>query len=92
MAMKKGKSDFFRTPPAVAVVVAQQAPEEALEITVVTGPTYTIHADTRWGMLAMIWLHRLVMEWDAAAELRREIAAKMREFELWEEAHRDPAA
>lgn len=56
-------------------------------------PAYTISADTRWGMLAMMALHRLVMEWDAPFALRSEIESKMREFERWEETHRgDPAA
>ena len=90
MAMKKGKSEFFRTAPAAAAP-PPPPPEETLD-TVVTGPTYTIYADTRWGMLAMIWLHRLAMEWDTPEEVRGAVERKTREFELWEEAHRDSAA
>jgi len=56
-------------------------------------PTYILRGDTRWGMLAMVALYRLVQEWGGPAELRREVEGVMREFEFWEEAHRgDPAA
>jgi len=56
-------------------------------------PTYTLHADTGFGMLGMLALHRLAQDWGGPAELRREVEGVMREFEFWEEAHRgDPAA
>lgn len=56
-------------------------------------PTYTISAGTRWGMIAMLALHRLVQEWGGTAELQNEMSLRMREFEFYEESHRgDPAA
>ena len=70
-------------------------PEETLEFSVVREgvPTYTLHADTRWGMMAMLMLYRLVREWDAPLSLQFEVERVMREFEFWEEDHRgDPAA
>jgi hypothetical protein len=69
------------------------APEETLEITVVRAgvPTYTISADTGFGMLAMLAIHRMALEWGGPGDLRREVACVMREFEMWEEAHRGDA-
>lgn len=56
-------------------------------------PTYTLRADTRFGVLGMICLLRLAREWTvpgapggvARAELIAELEAKVREFERWEE-------
>ena len=75
-------------------VVEISAPVVVEETTQPKGcATYTISADTRWGMLAMVALHRLVQEWGAPEGLRREVEGVMREFEYWEEDHRgDPGA
>jgi hypothetical protein len=81
MARKKTEDRSQKEEP-LADARGSEAPEE-------TGaPTYTISADTRFGMLAMLAMHRLVTEWKAPDELRREIEGKMREFELYEEKHR----
>jgi len=91
------KKKEVRTPEITPVEISQ--PEgcatETLEFTVVREgvPTYTIHADTGFGMLGMLALHRLAQDWGGPAELRREVEGVMREFEFWEEDHRgDPAA
>lgn len=54
-------------------------------------PTYEIRADTGFGMLGMLALHRLAQDWGGPPDLRREVERVMREFELWEEAHRGDA-
>ena len=91
---KKQKSEV-RSQNSEERTAGAAVPEETLEVTVVREgvPTYTLHADTGFGMLGMLALHRLAQDWGGPAELRREVEGVMREFEMWEEAHRgDPAA
>ncbi len=69
-------------PVAESAGVAQ--PEEC--------PTFTLRADTRFGILAMVKLTQMTRDWWCmpppyvpAVEVAAELEAKMREFELYEE-------
>lgn len=51
-------------------------------------PTFTIRADSKFGIAAMIAVCVHAIQHVATEEERRELVLKLREFDLYEEAHR----
>lgn len=50
-------------------------------------PTYTLRADRRFDMLAMILITSLARAGKALPDRLAEVETTMRDFELWEERH-----
>ncbi len=50
-------------------------------------PTYTLRADRRFDILAMVTIVSMAEAGEAPAEKLAELRAKMREFELYEEKY-----
>lgn len=67
----------------------QQSGEKNIsgEVKASSVPTWTLRADRRFDILALVHVAALAEAGNVSPELRAELKKKLREFELYEEAH-----